>query len=915
MRCRPFVAAPGRPVPERAGWWLRLLLRLQPPSVRRDYGDEWIDTAVAREQAARDRGLAALVAHRLREGAGALRAAIVGRGFRSRFRSDSPSPVDPRGEASASGREGWTADVRVGARTLMRSPGFTFAVVGVLAFGIGATTTIFSGVRAVLLAPLPFGDADRLVAIWERNPDFGWEQAEAAPANLLDWRDGVEGLADIAAYRAGSLGSVVWTDGDTPRRLATVQVTGNLFDVLGLRPFLGTWPSFDDTWADAEAWTVVSHTFWTQSLGADPAAVGRVLELDRRPARVVAVLPEGVRFPSDRADLWTSYGWQRSAVGEAWFRRAHFVTPVGRLAPGVALEAARTELEAVALALQEEHPELNANMFAGLGPLRARLVGDLAGPLKALMAGVGVLLLLACANVGTLFLVRAVSRTGELALRRAIGAGAGRIVRLLLVEALLVGVAGCVLGLVLSLGGIRFLQAVRPLGIAGVTSVTMDGPVLGFAVLASLASALLFGLIPAVRAARGALPVRLAGSGGRAGAGLAASGRLGQRLLPVQMGLAVVLVLAAALVTRSFSRLQAEDAGIDPEGVWAFDLAASAEAYPDRASILGYWNQVIEQVEALPGVVRAAVTGGVPLTSAGWTSQLVARGWEAGVVAFDVRHRASSPGYFAAMGVPVLAGRPFTSSDGLAPPYVAIVNQAFVDEYFPGQDVLGREVTFDREPTEASIWRTVVGVVGDERQVGLSQPAEPEVWEPFTQDWGLARVVVVDYEGPTDRLRSELQGAVSAVDPAVPLGPLRPMTEIVEAASADARFLSMLFGSFAILALGLAGVGIYGVTAQLVRRRVPEFGVRMALGAGRGAVVGLVLRRILVLAGAGVAIGTLAAFAGVGVLESLLYGTSGRDPFAFVVSSLLLLAVAILAAWVPARRASRADPMQSLRRE
>ena len=902
-------------MPERPGRWLRLLLRLQPSSVRKDYGDEWIETAAEREREARERGATALLAHRLREGTGALRAAIVGRlswrGPRAHSSSASPGRSDP----SASGLAGWMCDVRVGGRTLIRSPGFTLTVVVVLAFGIGATTTIFSGVRAVLLAPLPFDDADRLVAIWERNPDFGWEQEVAAPANLLDWRARVDGLADIAAYRSGSLGSAVWTDGDVPQRLATVQVTGNLFEVLGLRPFLGRWPSFEDTWADVEEWTVVSHTFWTQSLGADPEVVGRVLELDGRPVRVRAVLPEGVRFPSERADLWTSYRWARSAVGEAWFRRAHFVAPVGRLADGVALETAQAQLEAVALSLQSEHPELNTNMFAGLGPLRERLVGDLARPLTALMTGVAVLLLLACANVGTLFLVRAVSRTGELALRRAIGAGTGRIVRLLLVEALLVGTAGCALGLVISFGGIRLLQAVRPLGIAGVTTVAMDGAVLAFAVAVSGAAVLLFGLLPAVRATRGALPVRLAGAGGRSGVGLAHHGRLGQHLLPVQMGLAVVLVLAAALVTRSFGRLQAEDAGIDPAGVWVFDLAASAEQYPDRDAILGYWDRVIEQIAAVPGVARVAVTGGVPLTSSGWTSQLVERSWEPGTVAFEVRHRASSPDYFEAMGVPLLSGRGFTSTDGLTPPFVAIVNQAFADEFFPDEEVLGREVTFDREPTEESIWRTVVGVVGNERQVGLSQPSQPEVWEPLAQDWGLARVVVVDYSGPTDGLRSALQAAVSAVDPAVPLGALRPMTDVVDAAAADARFLSMLFGSFALLALGLAGVGIYGVTAQLVRRRVPEFGVRMALGAGGRAVVALVLGRVLLLAGAGVAIGAALAFVGVGVLETLLYRTPARDPFSFAVAPLLLLGVAILAAWVPARRAARADPMRSLRRE
>jgi predicted permease len=811
--------------------------------------------------------------------------------------------------------EGLKQDVRYAMRALRRGPGFTLVAILVLGAGIGATATIFSGVHAVLLAPLPFDEPDRLVALWERNPDFGWEQVDAAPANVLDWRERVEAFADVAAYRGNSLAGATWVRDGEPRRLAVAQVTGNFFDVLGLRPHLGSWPDFEDTWGGGEPWVVVSHRLWQESFGGDPDVVGRTLELEGIAARIRAVAPPGVRFPADDTELWAPYGWSRDAVDQAWFRRAHFVQPIARLSDGASLEQARAQLDAVALQLQDEYPSLNANMFAGFTPLRTYLVGDLRRPLRTLMAGVGILMLLACVNVGNLFFVRAVGRTGEISLRRAIGAGSGRIVRQLLAEAGLVGLGGGLLGVALSVVGIRILDALRPLGIAGATGVALDGPVLGFAIGVSALSVLVFGLAPALRVAGGALPAGLAGGRGSAGGGPGVRRRFTRGLVPVQTALAVILVLAAALVTRSFVRLQAEDAGIDPDGVWTFSVAVPDARYPDRDAVLGFYDRLIESVEAMPGVEGAAVTGGVPLTFSGWTSQLVARDWDPGRVAFEVRHRASTPGYFDVMGVPLLAGRPFQPGDGLEPPYVAIVNEAFVDVHFGGGPAVGRQVTFDREPDENSVWRTIVGVVGNERQATLSQPPDPEVWEPFPQDWGAARSIVLRTAGDPATLRESLVAALAGVDPNVPLGRLRSMNEVVRLASADARFLSVLFGLFAGLALALAALGIYGVTAQVVRHRVPEFGVRMALGADGSAVVRMVLGRTLRLAGAGVGVGSIVALAGAGVMQSLLYSTAARDPVAFSMAPLLLLAVALVAAWWPATRAARVDPVRSLRAE
>lgn len=806
----------------------------------------------------------------------------------------------------------WSLDLRYAVRSLRRAKGFTVVSMLVLGIGIAAATTIFSGVHAVLLAPLPFAEPERLVGLWERNPDFGWEQQDAAPANVLDWRERVSAFQDVAAYRGNSVGRVTWLGSGEPRSVAFVDVTGNLFDVLGVRPELGALPSFEDTWAAGELWVVVSHAFWTDELGADPTAVGRTLQLDGAAPRIRAVLPEGFRFPAQEVDLWGPYGWAPEARDEAWFRRAHFVTPVARLARGVTVERARAELDAVALELQAEHPSLNRNMFAGLTPLRPWLAGDLARPLRALMAAVTILLLLACVNVGNLFMARAAARSGELSMRRAIGAGRGRIVGQLMAESLLVAAGGGLIGVVLSAGGIPVLERIRPLGLAGTTSIQLDAAVLGFALLATLLSAATFGLVPAFRAARGADPAHLTGHRGQTGVGAPGRRRPGSLLIPAQMALAVVLLLGAGLVTRSFARTLAEEPGIDPEGVWTFTLSAPGSRYGDRDSMLDFWDRIVTSLEAEPEVSRAAVTGGVPLTRAGWTSQLVVRDWEPGRLAFEVRHRAATPGYFEVMGVPLLAGRGFHAEDGLEGEPVAIVNQRFVDTHLAGEEVIGRQITFDREPTERSVWRTIVGVVGDERQLTLTQPPEPEVWEPFPQDWGDTRSVVVKLGGAPSDPRAILEGAVQRVDARIPLVGLRTMRDVVDAASADARFLLLLFGLFAGLALVLAAVGVFGVTAQSVRRRIPELGVRIALGADARQVQDMVLRRVLALAGAGILVGVAVSLTVSGALAPLLHETSARDRVAFTAAPAILLVVALLSGWLPARRASRVDPVRSL---
>jgi predicted permease len=679
------------------------------------------------------------------------------------------------------------------------------------------------------------------VALWERNPDFGWEQASAAPANVLDWRERVSAFEDVAAYQEGVAG-ITWLDAGEPRRVGLTRVTGNFFDVLGVRPALGRLPTWEDTWADGEESVVASHAFWRESLGGDPGVVGRTLELAGGPFRVVAILPPGFDFPSAGAQLWSPYGWEPGARQEAWFRRAHFVRPVARLRDGVTPEQARAELDAVALQLQEEHPALNKNMYAGLTPVRGWLVGSRERPLRALSAGVLVLLLLACANVGTLFLVRAGARSGELAVRRALGAGQRRILRQLLSEALLIGAGAGALGLGLAWLGIQGIASLRPVRIGGGPAMSLEGPVLAFALAASVGTVLLFAGGPALSASRHGIAGVLRGSGRSS---VQRRRPVGQRLIPVQVALAVVLVLAAGLVSRSFGRLRAVDPGVDARGVHLFGLSLPEAPYEGPDAVLAFWDGLLEGIEALPGVERAAVTSGVPLTFSGWTSQVVGRSWEPGEIAFEVRHRSSSPGYFEVMGVPILRGRGFRPGDGRDGVPVAVVNRTFAETWFPDRDPLGEEITFDREPDENSVWRTIVGVVGDEHQGSLALPPDPEIWEPLGQDLFRPGLVVVRSAGVPEGLDAALREVVGSLDPRLPLIGLRPFQEVVDDAAGDARFLLLLFNSFGGLAFVLAIVGVYGVTAQTVRRRVPEFGVRMALGADARLVSRLVLGRVL----------------------------------------------------------------------
>jgi putative ABC transport system permease protein len=891
-----------------------LLLGLLPEELRRAAGAEMTETFAARQRDAQARGALALVALWIRELGGLMAAAA-----RSRFAGDGRAAGAPVGQ-------GLGQDVRYVTRSLRRSPAFTLTAVTVIALGVAATTGIFSAVNAVLLRPLPFRDPGRLVMVFETNPDRGWDRASAAPANALDWRDRVRAFEDLAMYDE-FLSGFTYTGGEAAEQLQYTNVSGNFFDVLGVRPALGPGFTWDDTWDNPRPRAVLAWDTWTTRFGGDPGVVGTVVDFAGAEVEIVGVAPEGFAFPAPESRLWVAYGWALADRDAVFFRRAHWVRAVGRLAAGATAERASAELQTVAADLEREYPQTNVKMGAGLSPLHDFLVGDRRTPLLVLLGAVGLLLLIACANVGSLLLVRAQGKARELAVRRAIGADGGRLARLVLLEAGALTTVGGGLGFLLGVWGVRALDGMRSLTLPGAASLAVDGRVALFTLGTMAVCVALFGLAPALRARRtdpgGALR-----EGNRGGDGVLPV-RFTRALVVAELALSLVLVIAAGLMVRSFLALRAVDPGVRIENVMTFRVSAPARRYAGAPEVRAFYEQLEQRLEALPGVEDAAFVRSLPLTTPSWSSDftvssegLAPTGSGSGPATFgemssgrEILHREVGPGYFEAMEVPLIAGRTITPADGVDDEPVVVVNEAFVRTHFPGENVIGRRIANDRPPTERSLWRTIVGVVGDEHQAGLSVPSRPEVFAPFYQDWNRATTVVMRTRGDPEAVFPGARAVLAEIDPLIAsVGP-RSMENVLAASLARDRFLLVIVGVFAGAALLLAAVGVYGVTAQATRRRTREIGIRLALGADAAVVRRMVLGQAMATVGVGLALGVAGALAGARVMRALLYEVAPNDAVTFVAVPALLGLVAVVACWVPARRATRVDPISSLRAE
>ena len=827
-------------------------------------------------------------------------------------RRESVMPAPPTSAAARLAALAATArgDTRFALRMLRRSPGYAAAALLTFALGIGASIAIFSTVNEVMLRPLPYADPDRLALLWEANDERGWTQVEAAPANVFDWRERATTLDDIAFVSpfpqtlslAGNAGPVA---------AEVAQVSGNLFSVLGVPPALGRAFRDDETFEPDIA--VLSHETWRAQFGADSSIVERAVQLDGRSYRVLGVMGPDFVYPLGDIDVWITPSAMASRQGSVWWRQAHVVAPIGRVAPGATFEQASAELAAIAADLEREYPDTNAGMRAGLTPLQTYLVGDRRAVLLLLLAAVGILQLVACANVANLMLGRAVGRQRELAVRAALGAERGRLVRQTLTESLVLAAGGTALGIALGAAGLQTIGAMAPPELDGLLF-RIDWRVAGFAAVLCLASALLTGALPAWRGARVDAARHLADA--------TRSGTAGRRHLTAangfvafEIGLAVLIVTAAGLMVRNLDQLRRIDTGVDTSNVLTFQVHPARGLFPDGPARARFGIEFARELEGIPGVEVAGVGRGLPLTGYSWSSDFTIDAWEAGRFGVEVRHREAIGEYFSALRVPVLAGRGFDDRD-LAPgaPVPVVVNQAFVDRYFPDESPVGRRVAFDREPTAQSAWYPIVGVVANERKDLLIEPV-PEIIAHLRGDVPATLTFVVRTAVPPLSIVPQVRAALDRFDRGTPLLEVRPMAQVVADARASERFLMSLFSAFALAALALAAVGVYGVANQAARARTREVGIRLALGASGATIVRQLVRRAMVFVAIGLAAGLAGAMLASRFLEALLYQVDPRDPLTLAVVAALMVSVAAVATVWPTWRAARIDPASVLRAE
>ena len=826
--------------------------------------------------------------------------------------------IEPTKEAHRDVRGRWfeelAADTRYALRTLRRAPVLATAAILTLALGVGANTTIFSAVNAVVIQPLPFRHPDRLVMLWEENPEKNWHQQICAPANVLDWKEQVRAFQDVAMYFDGAGVSTLTGEG-APRILKSSAVSGNFFDVLGIRAQIGRVLLPNEFWsADGIAHTaVISDRLWRDQFGADTRIVGRSVRIDGQSLQVVGVAPAGFSFPVEGIDVWVPQAWKPEVRSQVFFRQAHFVRAVARLAPGASIATADAQLQAVANRLKAQYPGTNRYMGAGLTPLHDFLVGDTRLPLLVLLAAVALLLLISCANVGNLLLVRAAGRERETALRLTLGAGRHRLAKQALTESLVLSLLGGTAGVALGIAGTRVLEALQPPGMLRVSHFDVDWTVLGYVLLIVMASGLLFGTAPAIWTSRRS-PAESLKEGGRGG-DTRRMRRWTELLVVGEVALAVVLTLGAGLLVRSFRQLTQVDPGFDPRGVLTTQLVLSGAKYDSAAQSVRFFDQLMARVAALPGVTGVAATTNVPLATTGYTSDFVVAGRPAGEYYSEITHRRVTPDYFKVMHVPIVRGRPFTAADKQGAPSVVIINEQIAQKYFKGQNPIGQRLTFDKVPNEKSDWATIVGVVRGERQRALSAEPLIEAYVPFAQEASQSMSLVTRVAGDPDAVAPAVRRLVTELDRDLAISKMQSMDAIRVASLARERFLMTMLVVFASVGLLLAVIGVYGVLAQVARRRTREMGIRIALGSPIGQVRWLVVKHGLALVTIGLVIGVCVSLVATRGLGALLYHVAPADPITFTAVPLLLALTGIAAAWIPALHASRADPAVALRSE
>jgi putative ABC transport system permease protein len=804
-------------------------------------------------------------------------------------------------------------DLRYGARMLRKQPGFTLIAVLTLSLGIGANTAIFSVVNSVLLRPLPYADAERLVIVWEKMRQN--EQNTISPANFFGWHEQQDVFAGLAAFNdtRNSLSG----DG-TPEEIVGQIATDNLFSVLGVNALLGRTFAPEDSQPGQHTVVVLSYGLWQRRFGGDPNVIGRKVILNAVDHTVIGVMPPDFKWhvrknsqTGHAAELWTP--WAMSS--QLRQHRGRFIGAVARLKPGVTLQQARAGMDAIASRLAEQHPQFNRGAGINLVPLRKQFAGEIRLALLVLMGAVGFVLLIACANVANLLLARAAARQKEIAVRAALGASRGRVVRQLLTESLLLGAIGGAIGLLLAWWGTTALVQLSPPELGDFQQIEISAFVLGFTLIVALLTGVIFGLAPAFEASKIKLGETLK-EAGRNLAGNPRSQRLRSALVVAEIALALVLLVGAGLLIRSFLRLQNVDAGFNARNVVTMRVALPVSRYDGDEKRINFFAQALERMQSLPGVEAVGAINFTPFLGLGSNT------------GFDIEGRSkASPdqaaggtgvcvtdqNFFRALQIPLKYGRLFTEQEVREQRNVVVINEALARKYFPNEDPLGKRIKIMMRPPHALT--EIIGVVGDVKHTQLDRAAEPMSYWPIAQLPYPFMTFVLRTRGDATGILAAVRNVIQTLDPQQPVGEVRTLDNLVGNSIARQRFNTLLLGVFALVALLLSAIGVYGVMSYSVAARTHEIGIRTALGATASDILRLMLKRGMTLALLGVGFGLLAAFALTRLIATLLFGVSANDPLTFVGVALLLALVALMSCWIPVRRATKVDPMAALRCE
>lgn len=798
------------------------------------------------------------------------------------------------------------ADLRYGVRMMVRSPAFTAVALVTMGLGIGVTTAMFSIVHGVLLKPLPYPEADRIVTLQENNLSRGWSSFSDAPLNFWDWQKQSHSFDAMAAYRTRR---VTYTGGDEPQVLPAYQVTDQFLEILGGEPTLGRGITAADLEPGAPDVVLLSHGFWERAFGGSPGVLGHPMMLDGVPFTIVGVLPAGWQ-PLSRSgvDIVTPLKPQ-----PYWYtaRGSHFLRGLGRLKPGVTVAQAQADLSGIAAELAARYPDSNKGWGASVRSLDDALVGSSRAQLLTLMASVGLVLLIACANMANMTLARAMVRTRELAIRSAVGAGRGRVVRQLLVESTILAVAGGAVGILLAYASVKAFVAGWPTLLPRGRDIGIDLTVLLFALGVSLASGIVFGLVPALSVVHPRLAGSL-GQGGRGATGDRSRRWLRAALVTGELSLAVMLLVGTGLLVRSFAALQQENPGFQTNYRLVFSTPLSSATYKSDKSVEHFVDGTLARLRALPGVDRVTVANMIPLRGSDeiwgiWRAEHAAPGVQEDASALFYR---VGPDYFRTMGIPLKDGRPITADDRDNTPEVAVISASLAERCFPGENPIGRTIKFGWKADDLPV--RVVGVVGDVQHYDLGEASMPQIYVPLTQHPTHGISFVLQSSVDPAGLTSGVRRAIGAVDPNQPLVNIETGRAMMAAAVSLPRFRTLLMSLFGLVALLLAAVGLYGVLAYSVSQRTREIGVRVALGASRGSVLGLVVREGAPLVLAGLALGMAGAVGLSRILKSLLFDVGTHDLLVFGSVPLILALVAFVAMLIPARRAARVDPVRAL---